>query len=943
MKKRYFLALIAAMLFFIISPNYTFTADAAADATHPGFRVEGRYLYDNQGEKVILYGVNKMCTWTDKDGDPSFKEISKTGANCVRITWSISDTAKDLDTVITNCRAQHMIPIIEVHDATGEWSKLTSLVDYWVKSDIAEVLIKHQDYLIVNIGNEVGNGNITDTQFTDDYTTAVTRMRAAGINSTLMIDGSTWGQNINILQSCGPALIQADPNHNLLFSVHMWWPYMYGHTAQEVIDELNESVEMNLPLVVGEFGHEWEESEQGKIPYETIMEYCAKLNIGYIAWSWGPGNNPQTFLDMTTDSTFDTLNAYGTEVCLTSDYSIQKLAKRPDSMLTNLPPKMPSEPLPYGNLAEGKMVTGSSVESTGYEAANVTDGDLNTRWASTNTDPNWVCIDLGAKKELSKMIIVWEAAYASQYRIQVSDDGTTWTDAYITYSGKGGTEEISLDASGRYVRMYGTQRYNYSWGYSIFEIGVYGPESELSTSITPTVAAFDKNPSKQTDLIITTVPKDNTLIAIRNSTDVLVNGTDYTVDGTIVTISKEYLSTQPFDETIKLTFDYDNGVDPVLAVAIGDTSPVTAISPTTAEFNKYTAAQKDINVTLSSTEITVADIVNGSYTLVNGVDYTLANSTIKISKTYLATLSTGSVQLTFTFSDGSTAILAIKVIYTVPDAAITPTTESFEKRAQADVNVTMDLNGNSLVSIKNGTYTLVENTDYIVTDTIITIKKEYLATLNTGVQTLVFGFDQGNDATIKITVTETIPNSILDQTTISYNSDEAADVTVSITLNGNTLAAIKNGSYTLVAGTDYIITGNTVTIMKEYLTTLTDATIKLTFLFSEGANQELTLKNTSVVSSTLKLSTQTNAWSSGYTMNVYIENTSDLTVNSWKLTVKKSDFAITNIWCAQVTEVGDYYIITPMSWNQSISAGSSVNFGFQGTGTPVADFTYTLE
>jgi len=33
-----------------------------------------------------------------------------------------------------------MIPIIELHDATGEWQKLSMLVDYWTRPDVLEVL-----------------------------------------------------------------------------------------------------------------------------------------------------------------------------------------------------------------------------------------------------------------------------------------------------------------------------------------------------------------------------------------------------------------------------------------------------------------------------------------------------------------------------------------------------------------------------------------------------------------------------------------------------------------------------------------------------------------------------------------------------------------------------------------------------------------------------------
>ncbi len=124
------------ILLFIIFMSFTFyksdLAYAAVDETHPGFRVNGRFLYDNQDEKTVLYGINKMIVWQDKDGNPSFSEIAKTGANCVRIVWTMKDgTQEELDTAITNCRAEHMIPIIELHDATGEFDKLPSLVEWW--------------------------------------------------------------------------------------------------------------------------------------------------------------------------------------------------------------------------------------------------------------------------------------------------------------------------------------------------------------------------------------------------------------------------------------------------------------------------------------------------------------------------------------------------------------------------------------------------------------------------------------------------------------------------------------------------------------------------------------------------------------------------------------------------------------------------------------------
>ena len=61
--------------------------------------------------------------------------------------------------------------------------------------------------------------------------------------------------------------------------------------------------------------------------------------------------------------------------------------------------------------------------------------------------------------------IFWEAAYASGYQIQVSDDDSAYTDVYSTTTGQGRNEVITLDTpvTGRYVRLYCTQAPADTW------------------------------------------------------------------------------------------------------------------------------------------------------------------------------------------------------------------------------------------------------------------------------------------------------------------------------------------------------------------------------------------------------------------------------------------------------------------------------------------------
>jgi fibronectin type 3 domain-containing protein len=125
------------------------------------------------------------------------------------------------------------------------------------------------------------------------------------------------------------------------------------------------------------------------------------------------------------------------------------------------------------NLALNHPATASSVQGAGYPASAAVDGNLNTRWSSAFSDPQWLEVDLGATHTISQVVLNWEAAYAKAFQIQTSPDGTTWTAIYSTTAGTGGTQTLNISGTGRYVRMYGTQRAT-GYGYSLWEFQVFG-------------------------------------------------------------------------------------------------------------------------------------------------------------------------------------------------------------------------------------------------------------------------------------------------------------------------------------------------------------------------------------------------------------------------------------------------------------------------------------
>ncbi len=117
------------------------------------------------------------------------------------------------------------------------------------------------------------------------------------------------------------------------------------------------------------------------------------------------------------------------------------------------------------------------------------DGDVATRWSSQFSDPQWIYQDLGIETSIKRVVLNWEAAYASAYSLQVSNDAVNWTTVYSTTTGDGGIDDITgLSASGRYVRMYGTQRAT-TYGYSLWEFNVHKSNFVASSAGNSSVTA----------------------------------------------------------------------------------------------------------------------------------------------------------------------------------------------------------------------------------------------------------------------------------------------------------------------------------------------------------------------------------------------------------------------------------------------------------------------
>lgn len=273
-------------------------------------------LIDAEGEVFVIRGMNNAHIWFGEKAYQALDAIQATGSNTIRIVWQTRGKVSDLERIIKRCIELEMIPMVELHDATGNASadRLADMANWYADPERVAMLKRYERYLLINIANEWGDNEMKGDYWKEAYIRAVNILRKAGYTTTLVIDGPGWGQNINPIVEFGLELIESDPLHNLLFSVHMYGSW---NDPERIKEQLTLCHQKGLPLIVGEFGYNFDNGKNNltcKADHKVILETCNELEYGFMPWSWTGNNQENHWLDLVESSDWKTLTWWGEQV-----------------------------------------------------------------------------------------------------------------------------------------------------------------------------------------------------------------------------------------------------------------------------------------------------------------------------------------------------------------------------------------------------------------------------------------------------------------------------------------------------------------------------------------------------------------------------------------------------------------------------------------------------
>lgn len=118
----------------------------------------------------------------------------------------------------------------------------------------------------------------------------------------------------------------------------------------------------------------------------------------------------------------------------------------------------------------GTWTVTASTQEAQFQAAHAVDGSVATRWGSEFADGQWWMVDFGKDEMLDTILLSWEDAYAREFGVLLSSDGSAWDEVYSTTNGMGGTDVVEFPARAvRFVKVDCRKRAT-QWGVSLIEV-----------------------------------------------------------------------------------------------------------------------------------------------------------------------------------------------------------------------------------------------------------------------------------------------------------------------------------------------------------------------------------------------------------------------------------------------------------------------------------------
>ncbi|MEM8829275.1 MAG: hypothetical protein AAGE96_07960 [Cyanobacteria bacterium P01_G01_bin.19] len=301
-------------------------AKSSKDGCH--LQVEGRFLYDANGDRVIMRGIESVVRYgqyqgsgewndpyedgwlVDGNGD-NVAELAKTGANATRLIGG---------------RPEEFERALEKAIENNLWVSIAH-VDFRDK-EVMETIKEYECYVTLHAQGEVVHQD--ENRWREDSIKAIQEIRALGYEAPIEITAGSYGQGFEMILNQGEAILNSDPMKNVVFVAQA---YSEIENKGGVTTNLDKFEDFSAPILVGasHFGQGVENAwGNDSDTYKEVWDETYERDLGSFYWVWADAGYGDV---VSSDGSFDNLTSVGEYLVNDSPASLSSHAPKTEFLL----------------------------------------------------------------------------------------------------------------------------------------------------------------------------------------------------------------------------------------------------------------------------------------------------------------------------------------------------------------------------------------------------------------------------------------------------------------------------------------------------------------------------------------------------------------------------------------------------------------------------------
>ncbi|WP_036486800.1 cellulose binding domain-containing protein [Myxosarcina sp. GI1] len=306
--------------------DYLDGSENDSDDSH--LQVKGRFLYDANGDKVIMRGIENVVRYGEYQGSGEWNdpyengslidgngdcvdELAKTGANATRLIGG---------------RPEEFENALEKAVDNNLWVSVGH-VDFRDRK-VIETIQDNEAYVTLHAQGEVVHED--ENKWREDSIQAIKEIRSLGYKAPIEITAGFYGQRFEMILNQGKEILNADPFKNVVFVTQA---YSEIENRGGVSANLDKLANFPAPVLVGasNFGIGTQNGYgNDSDTYKEVWDETYKRDLGSFYWAWSDAGYGDV---VSSNRRFDGLTPVGDYIVNDSPANLSSHAPKTDFLL----------------------------------------------------------------------------------------------------------------------------------------------------------------------------------------------------------------------------------------------------------------------------------------------------------------------------------------------------------------------------------------------------------------------------------------------------------------------------------------------------------------------------------------------------------------------------------------------------------------------------------